>query len=174
MENYATKIMNCRMWAEIFLGGEFSISVIMYIVHRYAGWEISGAMQSNALGISVVLFIGAFLFAEIASLYTKHKFKKLREANSLEAKLMGYHSCMQILKNTIAVFMTLTVGVNVIGQVPLYFTFLIFLALDTVLIKRMSSNPYLLMQRLQLSAEEVTEVYGEGWQQTTEEKYTIY
>ena len=70
MENYATKIMNCRMWAEIFLGGEFSISVIMYIVHRYAGWEISGAMQSNALGISVVLFIGVFLFAEIASLYT--------------------------------------------------------------------------------------------------------
>jgi hypothetical protein len=81
---------------------------------------------------------------------------------------------MQILRNTIAAFMTLTVGVNIAGQVPLYFTFLIFLALDTVLIKRMSSNPYLLMQRLQLSAEEVAEVYGEGWLQTTEEKYTIY
>ena len=122
-------------------------------------------LGSWALYVAVILPAVAALLYIVAVPYSKRRYSKIANMGSIKEKLDAYISFQAHLKIIIIALSVVMAVVAVLVKMELMMLACMALLVELLVYRCMVANPYTIKQRLQLTDDEMNELYGEGWEE---------
>ena len=165
MEKYVKKIENQTTVAMITLTIMFVLAVGVQCMYRFTDVMPKVDLGSWVIYVAVVLPAVAAGLYIVAVPYSKKKYRSMVGLSSLTDKLEAYLSFMANLKVIVIVLSFIMAVVSILVQLNLVMLVCMALFIEMLVNNAMSANQYMVKQRLQLTNDEMNQLYGEGWEE---------
>lgn len=165
MKEYIKKIERQSVVALIASTVAFVLAVAVQCLYLFTDVIAAPNLGYWTMYVAVSLPALAALLYIVVVPYSKHYYRKMAAMASLNEKVEGYISFQSRLKTIVIVLSILMAVVGILVKMELIMLTCMALLVEMLVFRCMMANPYTVKQRLQLTSDEMNELYGEGWEE---------
>ena len=165
MKEYVKKVENQSAVALIVPAVVFALVFALQCLYLFTDIIAAPDLGSWAMYVAVFLPAVAALLYIVAVPYSKRHYRKIADMGSLKTKLDAYISFQARLKVIVIVLSAILAVVGVLVKMEMIMLACMALLVEMLVYRCMLANPYTVKPRLQLTDDEMNELYGEGWEE---------
>jgi hypothetical protein len=165
MKESVKKIENQSTVALIISAAAFVLAFVVQCLYLFTDIIAAPDLGDWAMYVAICLPAVAALLYIVAVPYSKRQYKQIVAMESLKAKVEAYISFQVRLKTIVIALSVVLAIVGVLVKMELMMLTCMALLVEMLVFRCMMSNPYTVKQRLQLTSDEMNELYGEGWEE---------
>ena len=164
MKEYINKIETQTNVALVVSAIVLLIAIGMQCLYKFTDIITAPDLGGWVIYVATFLPVATIILYIVIGPYSKRQYQQIVALNSLVRKIEVYAAFMARLK-TIVIMLSVAMAIVTV-LVPMDLIMLICMALlvEMLVFRGMSSNPYSVKQRLQLTGGEMNELYGEDWE----------
>lgn len=169
MKEYVKKIENQTTVALAVSTAAFVVAVAVQCLYLFTDLIAAPNLGYWVMYVAVSLPAVAALLYIVAVPYSKRKYRQMAAMGLPDQKVEAYAQFQARLKTIVIVLSIIMAAVGTLVKMELIMLLCMALLVEMLIYRCMMANPYTVKQRLNLTADEMNELYGQGWEERIKE-----